>query len=114
MHQIGHQSYVAPLAHIPEGLFSQLPQGGVVSGNVLPSCWPSLHDIIPLLQHDVYSAGSRDNTLRVWDVETAQAVQILQGHQYQVRACDMLLFVPTHWLYDANPEYVNLREACLC
>lgn len=39
------------------------------------------------LPHDAtQSAGSRDNTLRVWDVDTAQAVQVLQGHHYQVRA----------------------------
>ena len=30
-----------------------------------------------------HAAGSRDTTLRVWDVETAQTVQVLQGHQYQ-------------------------------
>ena len=31
-----------------------------------------------------YYIGSRDATLRVWNVESAQAVQVLQGHQYQV------------------------------
>lgn len=45
-------------------------------------------------------AGSRDNTLRVWDVDTAQSVQVLQGHQYQVRAWAMLKFVPSHWLHN--------------
>jgi len=32
-----------------------------------------------------YAAGSRDNTLRVWNVQTAHTVRVLEGHEYQVR-----------------------------
>ena len=31
------------------------------------------------------AAGSRDNTLRVWNVQTAHTLQVLEGHEYQVR-----------------------------
>ncbi len=31
------------------------------------------------------AAGSRDNTLRVWNVQTAHTIQVLEGHEYQVR-----------------------------
>jgi len=31
------------------------------------------------------AAGSRDNTLRVWNVQTAYTIQVLEGHEYQVR-----------------------------
>ncbi|KAL0051183.1 hypothetical protein WJX82_003205 [Trebouxia sp. C0006] len=56
---VGHKSYVAPLAYIPGELMSNLPHGGIVS-------------------------GSRDNTLRIWNVQTAHTIQILEGHEYQV------------------------------
>ncbi|KAL0030698.1 hypothetical protein WJX77_002586 [Trebouxia sp. C0004] len=56
---VGHKSYVAPLAYIPGELMSDLPHGGIVS-------------------------GSRDNTLRVWNVQTAHTIQVLEGHEYQV------------------------------
>ena len=40
--QIGHKSYVAPLAYIPEGVMPELPKGGIVSGEYLRSaCWDS-------------------------------------------------------------------------
>lgn len=29
-------------------------------------------------------SGSRDNTLRVWNVDTAETTQVLEGHEYQV------------------------------
>lgn len=31
------------------------------------------------------AAGSRDNTLRVWNVQTAHTIKVLEGHEYQVR-----------------------------
>ena len=31
------------------------------------------------------AVGSRDNTLRIWNVQTAHTIQILEGHEYQVR-----------------------------
>lgn len=58
--QVGHTDFVSALAYAPPGLLEGCPGGAVVS-------------------------GSRDTTVIVWDLQTAQPVQRLEGHEYQVR-----------------------------
>lgn len=53
-------------------------------------------------------AGSRDNTVRVWDVEAAQAVQVLHGHQYQVSKCKGFGEVHTLQCPDNTQTHIGL------
>jgi phospholipase A-2-activating protein len=57
--QVGHTDFVSALAYAPPGVLEGCPGGAIVS-------------------------GSRDTTVLVWDPQTAEVVQRLEGHQYQV------------------------------
>ena len=59
--QVGHTDFVSALAYAPPGVLPGCPGGAVVS-------------------------GSRDCTVIVWDLASAEPVQKLEGHQYQVGA----------------------------
>ncbi|PSC75649.1 phospholipase A-2-activating [Micractinium conductrix] len=56
---VGHTDFVSALAYAPPGVLPGCPGGAVVS-------------------------GSRDCTVIVWDLASAEPVQKLEGHQYQV------------------------------
>lgn len=63
--QVGHSSYVVSLAVVPPGSSPVVPGLGLLS-------------------------GSRDTTVRSWDIETGQSVCSMSGHKYQVNAVGVL------------------------
>jgi WD40 repeat protein len=63
--QIGHSSYVVSLAVLPPGSSPVVPGLGLLS-------------------------GSRDTTVRIWDIETGQFVCSMSGHKHQVNAVGAL------------------------
>lgn len=63
--QVGHTGYVVALAAIAPGKIAALKGGGIVS-------------------------GSRDTTIRLWDIETKASIGQLTGHKYQVNAVAVL------------------------
>lgn len=63
--QAGHTGYVVALALSAPGQFAELRRGGIIS-------------------------GSRDTTVRVWDLENKASIRQLTGHKYQVNAVAIL------------------------
>lgn len=53
-------------------------------------CIHSIHTYCFVAQRIHAYAGSRDNTVRLWDVHNASTVQILEGHAYQVSISTVL------------------------
>jgi WD40 repeat protein len=79
--QVGHTDFVSALAYAAPGVLQGCPNGAVVS-------------------------GSRDTTVRVWHPQTAEVLQTLEGHQYQVGG-----LVADEWAVGRN-EIIRRRRCC--